>query len=267
MSMGSTKHSIRADRGVTIKGGLPASSTFIYRPDAKPNPRARLFCFPYAGAGAAVFRLWPNYLEDDVEVVSLHPPGRAHRLREPPFTRVEAMVEMAVDSFRDLFDRPFAVFGHSLGAIVGAEFVRVMSESGREAAHLFVSSRSPIPKGRCQLHKLEDSEFIVAISERYQGIPREILAQEDLLQLVLPALRADVEALETFNYTDRAKIQCPTSVYGGEADPTVSLSDLEAWRAEVLAPCDVRVFAGDHFYLNTQAKALLAEISAKLGRL
>jgi medium-chain acyl-[acyl-carrier-protein] hydrolase len=266
--MGSMKRSMTwADRAATPNGGLPASSTIIYRPNAKANPRARLFCFPYAGAGAAIFRLWPNYLEDDVEVVSLHPPGRAHRLREPPFTRVEAMVEEAIESFGDLFDRPFAVFGHSLGAIVGAEFVRVMSESGWETAHLFVSSRPPIPHRTCQLHKLADPEFIQAISERYQGIPREILAEEDLLQLVLPGLRADIEALETFNYTERAKIRCPTSVYGGEADPTVSLADLEAWHAEVLAPCDVRVFAGDHFYLNTQAKALLAQISAKLERL
>lgn len=256
-----------ADTAARPNGGLPASSTFIYRPNAKANPRARLFCFPYAGAGGAIFRLWPNYLQDDVEVVSLHPPGRAHRLREPPFTRVEAMVETAIENFADLFDRPFAVFGHSLGAIVGAEFVRVMSESGREAAHLFISSRPPVPQRTCQLHKLEDSEFIAAISERYQGIPPEILSQEDLLQLVLPGLRADVEALETFNYTERAKIRCPTSVFGGEADPTVSLADLEAWHAEVMAPCDVRVFAGDHFYLNTQSKALLAEISAKLEQL
>lgn len=256
-----------ADRTTRGEGGTPKAETVIYRPKPKVEPRARLFCFPYAGAGAAIFRLWPAHLPDDVEVISLHPPGRAHRLREPPLRRVEAMVGVAIESFRDLLDRPFAVFGHSLGAVTAAEFVRVASEAGQDASHLFVSSRPPFPPRTRQLHKLADKDFVVAIVERYQGIPNEILAHADLLELLLPALRADIEALEMFNFADRAKIGCPTSVFGGEADPTISLADLQAWRDEVLGPCDVRVFAGDHFYLNTQTKALLAEISAKLNRL
>jgi medium-chain acyl-[acyl-carrier-protein] hydrolase len=261
------RSSMPADRTARPEGGSPKADTLIYRPKPKVDPRARLFCFPYAGAGAAIFRLWPDHLPGDVEVVSLHPPGRAHRLREPPLTRVEAMVGVAVDSFRDLLDRPFAVFGHSLGAVTAAEFVRVTSEAGQQAAHLFVSSRPPFPPRMRQLHKLADKDFVSAIVERYQGIPSEILAHADLLELLLPALRADIEALEMFNFNDRAKIGCPTSVFGGDADPTISPADLEAWRNEVLGPCDVRVFAGDHFYLNTQAKALLAEISTTLKQL
>ena len=149
------------------------SPTFSTAP-TKIDPVIRLFCFPYAGAGAAIFRLWPNHLPEDVEVVSVHPPGRAHRLREPSLTRVEAMVEMAFESFRYLLDRPFAVFGHSLGAVVGAEFVRVASAEGIEAAHLFVSS--PLLHEIRQLHKLADPDFISAMNDRYQGIPKEILA-------------------------------------------------------------------------------------------
>jgi medium-chain acyl-[acyl-carrier-protein] hydrolase len=178
--------------------------------------------------------------------------------------RVEAMVEVAFETFRDLLDRPFAVFGHSLGAVVGAEFVRVASRGGLEAAHLFVSSRPPFLRPTRQLHKLADPDFISAMVERYQGIPKEILADEDLVELLLPALRADIEAMETFVHTGRAKLRCPTSVYGGAADPTVSLADLQAWNQEVLVPCDIRLFAGDHFYLNTQTKTLLADVSAKL---
>jgi medium-chain acyl-[acyl-carrier-protein] hydrolase len=255
---------IFADRAGQSQIRSPRTNNIIYRPKPKTKPRVRLLCFPYAGAGAAVFRLWPNHLPEYVEVVSLHPPGRAHRLREPLLTRVEAMVEVAFEIFRDLLDRPFAVFGHSLGAVVGAEFVRVASGAGLEAAHLFVSSRPPFLQLTRQLHNLADPDFISAMHERYQGIPKEILADEDLVELLLPALRADIEALETFVHTGRAKLGCPTSVYGGEADPTVSLADLQAWNQEVLAPCDIRLFAGDHFYLNTQAKALLADVSAKL---
>jgi medium-chain acyl-[acyl-carrier-protein] hydrolase len=238
----------------------------IYRPRPKTEPRCRLFCFPYAGAGAAIFRLWPSHLPEDVEVVSVHPAGRAHRLREPSLTRVEAMVEMAFESFRYLLDRPFAVFGHSLGAVVGAEFVRVASAKGMEAAHLFVSSRPPIRQEIDQLHKLADLDFISAMNDRYQGIPKEILADQDLVELLLPALRADIEALETFVHTGRATLGCPISVYGGAADPTVSLADLQAWNNEASAPCDIRLFAGDHFYINREAKALLADVSAILDQ-
>ena len=197
--------------------GSPSSDSTIYRPRPKIEPRCRLFCFPHAGAGAAVFRLWPSHLPEHVEVVSVHPPGRAHRLREPSLTRVEAMVEMAFESFRSLLDRPFAVFGHSLGAVVGAEFVRVASAEGIEAAHLFVSSRPPLLQKIRHLHKLADPDFISAMNERYQGIPKEILADQDLVELLMPALRADIEALETFVHTGHAKLGCPISVYGGES--------------------------------------------------
>jgi medium-chain acyl-[acyl-carrier-protein] hydrolase len=176
------------------------------------------------------------------------------------------MVEMAFESFRSLLDRPFAVFGHSLGAVVGAEFVRVASAEGIEAAHLFVSSRPPLLQKIRHLHKLADPDFISAMNERYQGIPKEILADQDLVELLMPALRADIEALETFVHTGHAKLGCPISVYGGESDPTVSLADLQAWTEEVSAPCDIRLFAGGHFYINTQAKALLADVSIKLDR-
>jgi medium-chain acyl-[acyl-carrier-protein] hydrolase len=239
----------------------------IYRPKPKAEPRIRLLCFPYAGAGAAVFRPWPNHLPEDVEVLSLHLPGRAHRLREPSITRIEAMVELAIESFRDLLDRPFAVFGHSLGGIVGAEFVRAAAAQGVTAAHLFISSRPPFIQQAHRLHKLADVDFISAISERYQGIPKEILADQELVELLLPALRADIEALETFAHSGRAKLQCATSIYGGETDPTVSLADLQAWNQEVSAPCDLRLFAGGHFYLNTQIKALMADMSAKLEQI
>jgi medium-chain acyl-[acyl-carrier-protein] hydrolase len=253
-----------ADRGNQSQTRSPMINSITYRPKPKTKPRVRLLCFPYAGGGATVFRLWPNHLSEHVEIVSLHLPGRAHRLREPLLTRVEAMVEAAFEAFRDLLDQPFAVFGHSLGAVVGAEFVRVASERGLEPVHLFVSSRPPFLQPTRQLHKLPNPDFISAMDERYQGIPKEILADKDLLELLLPALRADVEALETFVHTGRSKLGCPTSVYGGNIDATVSLADLQAWNEEVLAPCDIRLFPGDHFYLNTQAKALLADMSAKL---
>jgi surfactin synthase thioesterase subunit len=162
-------------------------------------------------------------------------------------------------------DRPFAVFGHSLGAVVAGEFARVVQTQGRPAAHLFVSSR-PAPRGaEQQLHQLPHDDFITAVNARYQGIPEEILAHPDVLELLLPSLRADIEALETFRLRDdRPKIACPTTVYGGEFDQTISRADLVSWDEETAEPCRIRVFPGDHFYLNSGMGAMLADLSVTL---
>jgi medium-chain acyl-[acyl-carrier-protein] hydrolase len=242
-----------------------ASGGGLYRPKPRNNPILRLFCFPYAGAGAAVYRLWPNRLPENIEVVAVHPPGRAHRLRELPLTRIETMVEFALTILEPLMDRPFAVFGHSLGAVVAGEFARVVQTQGRPAAHLFVSSRPARRGAEQQLHQLPHDDFIAAVNARYQGIPEEILAHPDVLELLLPSLRADIEALETFHLRDdRPKIACPTTVYGGEFDQTVSRAELDSWNKETAQPCRVCVFPGDHFYLNVGFEPLLADLSMTL---
>ena len=227
-------HYLRAGKiaGASVAAGrYPspfASGDGLYRPKPRNNPILRLFCFPYAGAGGAVYRLWPNHLSENIEVVAVHPPGRGHRLREPPLTRIETMVELALNILEPLIDRPFAIFGHSLGAVVAGEFARVLQTQGRPAVHLFVSSRPPPRGAEQQLHQLPHDDFIAAVNTRYQGIPEEILAHPDVLELLLPSLRADIEALETFRLSDdRPKIACATTVYGGEFDQTISRSDLE----------------------------------------
>ena len=256
--------------GMAVGGNrsAPASGDALYRPKPRNDAALRLFCFPYAGAGAAVYRLWPNHLSENIEVVAVHPPGRAHRLREPPSTRIGTMVESALASLGPLMDRPFAVFGHSLGAVVAGEFARILQTQGRPAAHLFVSSRPAPRPAEQQLHQLPHDDFIAAVNARYQGIPEEILAHPDVLELLLPSLRADIEALETFRLDhDRPKIACPTTVYGGEFDKSISRADLESWGEETAEPCRIRVFPGDHVYLNVGLDAMLGDLSMTLAHL
>ena len=226
----------------------------------------RLFCFPYAGAGAPVFRLWPQYLPDTVELIAFHPAGRGHRLREPPLDSIGAMVEATLAAFEPWMDRPFAFFGHSLGSIVASEAARVLQERGRAPAHLFVSARPPERKREDEIHHLPDAEFVDAMNRRYQGIPAEVMAHADLLELLLPPLRADIRALEHFHpAADRPKITAPTTVFGGTRDRQVSVADLEAWHGETSAPCRIRTFDGDHFYIDPQRAALVGDIAATLS--
>lgn len=244
------------------------NSPWIYRP--KPNGRAvaRLFCFHHAGVGAAVYRLWPNGLSDKLEVCAVQLPGRGGRLREPPMANVPAIVDALLPALLPLLDRPFAVFGHSMGAVIGSEFVRALVERGGPMPeHLVVSGRRPahVPDPQSLLNVLDDGAFVAEVNRRYGGIPAEVLADAEVMALLLPALRADIAALETFHPGRRAPLSCPISAFGGHQDPLTPRSHLEAWRDETLAPCRVRVFPGDHFYLEVQRALVLEELSATLA--
>jgi len=160
-------------------------------------------------------------------------------------------------------DRPVALFGHSLGAVVAAEFARELEAEGHPPVQLFVSSRPRLHLRR-PIHALPEAEFINAMNQRYQGVPDEILEHPDILALLLPALRADVEALEKYK-PQGALIRTATYVFGASLDRAVSRADLESWREEVEGPCRIRVFPGDHFYLEAQRDNLLAEIAATLA--
>jgi surfactin synthase thioesterase subunit len=244
---------------------MAADRKGLYRPSPRRDPAVRLFCLPFAGGGAETYRLWPRSLPESIEVMAFQPPGRAPRLREAPLTSIDAMVESILAEMLDWMDRPFAVFGHSLGAVVAAECVRALEAQGRPPIHLLVSARPPRRELDDPLHQLPDAEFIAAMNRRYRGIPDEILKYPDVLALLLPSLRADLKALETFRPdSSRPKIAAPMTVFGGSLDRAVSRLDLESWRDEVAGSCVVRVFPGDHFYLVPQRLNLVAEIAATL---
>ena len=155
-----------------------------------------------------------------------------------------------------------------MGAVLANEIARALLE--REAVvprHLFVSSRRPphMPASEPNLHTLPDDEFIKEIDLRYGGVPRELLHSTDLLALLIPVLRADIAALETFQPGKGAALPCPISAFGGARDPLVPRNHLEAWRGQTDGPFRVRVFPGGHFYMDSQREALLADLSATLA--
>lgn len=155
-----------------------------------------------------------------------------------------------------------------MGAVLASEIARALTE--REAivpSHLFVSSRRPpyMPASETNLHTLPDHELIKEIDLRYGGVPGELLHSTDLLELLIPVLRADIAALETFQPSKGAALPCPISAFGGGQDPLVPRKHLEAWRGQTDGPFRVRVFPGGHFYLQSQRDALLADLSATLA--
>jgi medium-chain acyl-[acyl-carrier-protein] hydrolase len=235
----------------------------------KPNPQARLrlFCFPYAGAGAAIFRTWSNGLPADVEVCPVQLPGRGTRLMDKPFTRLLPLVQALGQALGPLLDKPFAFFGHSLGALVGFELARQLRrQSGVQPVRLIVSAdRAPqIPRRDRPIHALPESEFRDEL-RRLNGTPESLLEDAELMQIMLPILRADFAVRESYVYSTESPLSCIISSFGGLQDRSVSLGDLEAWRDQTSDSFSLRMFPGDHFFLNTAQSLLLQALSEELG--
>ena len=234
----------------------------------KPRAQAhlRLFCFPYAGGGVSIFRAWSDGLPADVEVCPVQLPGRGTRLMEPPFTRLSPLIQALAEALFPLLDKPFAFFGHSLGALVSFELARQLRrEYAVQPVRLFISAdRAPqIPNRDPPIHNLPEGEFLVEL-RRLNGTPREVLEDEELRQIMLPLLRADFAVYETYGYSTEPPLNCPISAFGGSQDHRVSRSDLEAWRDQTSVSFSLRMFPGDHFFLNTTQPVLLRVLSQEL---
>lgn len=244
------------------------ASPWIIEPDPQPGATVRLFCLPYAGGGAAAYRPWRQLLPASVALSVVQLPGRETRLREAPYRRLGPLVETLVEAVAPAIDRPYALFGHSMGALIAFEFARALRRRGApEPVCLIVSGRrapqlaDPDPP----LHQLADGAFVGAMVRRYNGIPRVILEDVELLRMFLPTLRADLELIETYVYQGEPPLASPIVALGGQSDARASADELAAWGAQTAAGCQVRLLPGDHFYLQGERAALLDLITATLG--
>jgi surfactin synthase thioesterase subunit len=240
------------------------ASPFL-RLGVRAAPRRRLFCLPYAGGGIAPYRLWFKSLPDDIEVRAAQLPGREMRMREQPLSSIAAMVDALLPALEDAADLPYAIFGHSMGALVAFEMTRLLEARGvRAPSRLFVSARrSPDePDPRPPVHSLPETEFLDALQERYGAIPDAVRNEPELLELLLPVLRADIRAVETYAPLPGAKVRCPVYVYGGDADTHPLPAQLPHWERMAERVMRIRLFSGDHFYLNAQRELLTADIVA-----
>jgi surfactin synthase thioesterase subunit len=242
------------DNRQTRGGPQPATGRWVGGNErhAATDAPLRLFCFSHAGGGAAFFRPWCAALAPAVDVRPVQLPGRESRFDEAPYRRMELLLDPLCAALEPYLDRPYALFGHSMGALVAYEVARRFSTSSRPAATCLVVSgrRGPrTPSDHRLLHGLPDAEFLAEIG-RLGGMPREVLDEPDLLDLVLPPLRADYELVETYRPPEGVGLDCAVAAYLGAADSEVDRSGIEGWRRETTGRFTSRVFPGGHFYLK-----------------
>jgi surfactin synthase thioesterase subunit len=176
---------------------------------------------------------------------------------------VAELVPSLADGLQPLLDRPFAFFGHSMGALVAFELARELRRRAAPAPFLLGVSgyRAPHrPDPHPPFSHLPDPEFLQEVCARYDGIPPEVLAEKELLELMLPVLRTDILALEGYVYSADRPLDCPVSSFGGEDDPSVSREDLGAWRDQTQATFSVRTFPGRHFFIDSARGAVLQAV-------
>lgn len=236
---------------------------------SRPNPRARLrlFCFPFAGGSAAIYRGWSERLPADVEVLPVELPGRASRFRDTPFRRLDEMVAKLAEALAPELDRPYAFFGHSMGALISFELARLLRRQGAEGPlRIFVSARRAphFPADDDPVHALPEPEFIARLRE-LNGTPEEVLEHPELMQMMIPLLRADFEVNETYRFEGGEPLDCPISALGGLGDEEVTREHLEGWRQHTRRAFSLRMFPGDHFFLaHADRDALLQAVAQDL---
>ena len=229
--------------------------------------KLRLFCFPYSGGGASSFYSWVNELPSDVEIIGIQMPGLESRLKEPPIKSVKLVVKTLENVIYPKLNKPFAFFGHSFGAFISFELTRKLSKHyGLKPFHLFVSGiRAPqIPDSKPSIRHLEKSAFLKELNRRYGGITEEISKDPDLVQELLPGLRASIELYESYKYVNGDPLDCPITAFGGLQDDTASQEDLEAWRQQTKCAFTLHMIPGDHFFIHFERKQFLRLLSNEI---
>ena len=247
---------------------MPANDAakWFLRSNQQKGAKLRLFCFPYAGGAASIYRSWASQIPPAIEIIPVELPGRGKRLAEPPLRHMPELVEALTPLIIPLLDMEFALFGHSMGAVIAFELARELRRrNAPQPEHLFVSGRGApqIPDNDPATYSLPDDEFRAELL-RLNGTPVEVLEHAELMNLMLPLLRADFEMVQTYEYVEDAPLPCPISVYGGLQDEDVPRELLLQWKQQTAAQFSLHMLPGDHFFLRSADRTLLGLLRQEL---
>jgi medium-chain acyl-[acyl-carrier-protein] hydrolase len=248
-------------------GAVNTTSTWFTVP-RNEQAKIRLFCFPYAGGTNIIFRTWGKALGPSIAVCTAHLPGRERRLTEKPYTSAQSLVEAAAEAITPHLDLPFALFGHSMGAVISFELARHLRRLNLPLPkHLFLSGR-----GAAQFGVMERLTYNLPVNEfaeelrRLNGTPREVLEHQELMELMIPLLRADFQVCQTYCYTEEPALDCPITAFGGLYDHEVTREMVGAWREQTSSSFRLLMMPGDHFFVNSAQERILDILAQELQR-
>jgi surfactin synthase thioesterase subunit len=235
--------------------------------DRRVTGPVRLVCFPHAGGSAAYYRFIAEHVGHLAQVLGVQYPGRLDRFTEPCVDDLDLLADSIYPALSGLPPMPTAYFGHSMGAVLAFEVARRLERAGGELTHLFLSGRrAPSrPKRDTDVDALTDTE-VVAMLERLGGTSSQVLAIPEMLDALMPSIRADYRALWRYRSDPSATVTAPVTALVGDADPVVTVSEVGSWSSHTGGRFDLKVFPGGHFYLSAMPEAVTGTILAELSR-
>jgi medium-chain acyl-[acyl-carrier-protein] hydrolase len=226
----------------------------------KSRAHARVYCLPHAGGTAGIFRSWGKLLPPDIDICAIEYPGHGSRLGEPQLDSIEQVARSVADAIAVSPNVPYALFGHSMGSLVAFEACHVLAARRAAMPRLLVACghRAPrAPRSAPPMHEAPHAEFVAHLRE-LGATPPEVFRSPDLLELMLPILRADFRACETYLPHDRPRLHINIAAYGGLGDADTSRPELLGWQEETTGECTVRMFPGGHFFVSECADRVVA---------
>ncbi|MDL4815416.1 thioesterase II family protein [Actinomadura opuntiae] len=240
---------------------------WIRRFQPAPESELRLVCLPHAGGAASYYLELARAVAPEIEVLALQYPGRQDRRREPLVPSVTALADDLYEVLARAVEPPFAIFGHSMGAILGFEVARrfhaaaAAGGGGTGPVRLLVSGRRAPSRGRDETVHTRDDAGVLAELREVGGTDPRVLAEPELRASILAVLRNDYRAIETYRCPPGPPLDCPITVLVGDRDPKTTLEEASAWAEHTTGPCDLRVFPGGHFYLDERRAEVTAAIT------
>jgi surfactin synthase thioesterase subunit len=248
----------------------PAVDTdlWVRRYHPKPNAAVTLACFPHAGGSASFFFPVSRAIAPEIDVLAIQYPGRQDRYTDTCLESIKDFADFSFEALKPWLDRPMALFGHSMGAIIAFEVAQRMERTaGVSPVVLFASGRRAPSRYRDEAVHLKDDDALVAKLISLSGTDAKLLGDEEVLRMIMPAVRGDYTAVETYRSSPDASLNCPIVVYTGDTDPEVTPDEAADWHKHGTAGVDIKVFPGGHFFLTGHQGEIITDIAARVAAL
>jgi surfactin synthase thioesterase subunit len=241
---------------------------WITCPQPKSQAKLRLYCLPFAGGGASIYHSWGKLLGSDIEVCPIQLPARENRYSETAYKNVELLAGVLAEKLKMHSHKPFAIYGHSMGALLAFELTRELQRNlAQMPQHLILGAHraAHLPRNRRELYRLPDSLFIEELS-KLGGFPAEVLSSSELMQFLMPTLKSDFELCETYQFKESEPLNCTIHCLAGKHDIEASPAVMSQWNIHTAAETFSHVFDAGHFFIKSHQNELLKKIQMILSK-